>query len=85
MNIWQKTCIVFGAIAIALMFLIFPVKATKEVPLTGFATVGKVFNKTTEIYIDYQATALKSIGVVMLTGALTVLLGFMKDNKKEED
>ncbi len=78
MNIWQKLCVAIGLGVIALMFLVFPVQTTKEVPLIGFGSVDREFSRITEGYIDYQATALRSIGIVAATGGLVVLLGFIK-------
>jgi len=81
MNVWQKLCIAAGALVIALMFLAFPVKATKEVPVTGFGRTANPLSTIIETYSDYTATALRAIGILAGTATFVILLGFIPKRK----
>jgi hypothetical protein len=82
MNIWQKICLAVGAIVIAII-LINPITNTKEVvnPAYNPKEVGLFYGEPptrTIAYKDYTATALSSVGVAFIIGAIVVVLGFAK-------
>lgn len=79
MNIWQKLCIVAGAVVVALMFLVFPATTAREVPYRGYIwnPHGSDKNTTVESCIDYPATIIRATGAAIGTGALIVVLGFI--------
>lgn len=83
MNAYQKICIALGAIIVAIMLAAFPITKEVETSRTGFGAVQpekSIFSQTpqTEIVVDYPTTAMKTAGVVAVTAAVTVLLGFIK-------